>query len=42
MREILVATKKEGIRELLDQEKNHSCPQYDSFIRIGGDIGELL
>jgi hypothetical protein len=44
MREILVATKKKekywGTVEV--RKKKYSCPQYDSFMGIGGGIGELL
>jgi hypothetical protein len=30
-----MATKKKGARELLEQEKKHSYPQYGSFMGIG-------
>jgi hypothetical protein len=42
MREILVATKKKGeVSGSCWSKKKHSCPQYDNFMWIWGDIGEL-
>jgi hypothetical protein len=34
--------KKRGIGELLEQEKSIVVPQYDSFMGIGGGIGDVL
>jgi hypothetical protein len=41
MRKISVATKKRYWRTV-GARKIHRCPQYDSFIGIRKDIGELL
>jgi hypothetical protein len=41
MREILVATKKgERYWETAEARKKHSCPQYDSSMRIGKVLGD--
>jgi hypothetical protein len=44
MRKILVATKKRGevLENCWSKKKSIAVPQYDSFMGIGGGIGELL